>query len=574
MLLFPSSEWSRLRYVEVFFLFSFFIIASGPRLLSLDAHWSSDEARWLRRSAKFISAVKKGEFSETAIAHHPGVTTMWVAGFRTFFTQPRVNVENLALSRMFIGIIIWAGIGLASLLLYQLFGRWIVLASFACFAYSPLFLAQTRRLHTDALATTFLLLTVLLFFNYCQDRQRRHYLIFSGTAYGLTLLSKSYALILLLWVPLCLCLFREKSGKNFWTYLAEGLCFLNCALLTVFSLWPFFWTPILGIMAISLLGLTFLLLREVKSERCPAWLVAVAFAGLCLVGMPAIQTVWLVFEKVNWAVTTPHEVEHFFLGKVVNDPGWLFYPFVLMIKSTPLMLPLALLGCILLWKQRKRTEETARHFKIGLALVVGVLLFTICLSATSKKFPRYLLPAFPMLEILAAIGFVEGFKWCYTRLVSRFGTEAIARYKTKLAVFACIGFFFIQVFPVLARHPYYGTYYNLCWKVTNIPKIITVGDASGLDIAANYLNKKADAHKLVVQVSPLAAEFVKRYFRGRAYRADRQRGHTPAYEVVYIRDSQIGRVPQTGTLNGELEAVITLNGIDHVWIYQIPPPEE
>ena len=34
-------------------------------------------------------------------------------------------------------------------------------------------------------------------------------------------------------------------------------------------------------------------------------------------------------------------------------------------------------------------------------------------------------------------------------------------------------------------------------------------------------------------------------------------------------DSQIGRVPQTGTLNGVLEAIITLNGIDHVWIYQV-----
>lgn len=48
----------------------------------------------------------------------------------------------------------------------------------------------------------------------------------------------------------------------------------------------------------------------------------------------------------------------------------------------------------------------------------------------------------------------------------------------------------------------------------------------------------------------------------------------PDYEVVYIRDLQIGRVSQTGTLNGELEAVITLNGIDHVWIYRILPSKE
>ena len=240
-----------------------------------------------------------------------------------------------------------------------------------------------------------------------------------------------------------------------------------------------------------------------------------------------------------------------------------------MIKSTPLMLPFVIMGGILLWRQRKQTQEAARLFRMALVLIIGIVLFTVCLSATSKKFSRYLLPVFLMLEILAAMGLVEGFKCGYTALCSRFCTEAPAKYKTVLTVIACVGFFFIQVFPVMACHPYYGTYYNPCWKVTNITKIITVGEASGLDIAAKYLNEKPNANHTFVQVSPLATEFVQHYFRGFAYRADKSMGRIPNYEVVYIRDSQIGRVPQTGTLNGELEAVITLNGIDHVWIYHI-----
>lgn len=45
----------------------------------------------------------------------------------------------------------------------------------------------------------------------------------------------------------------------------------------------------------------------------------------------------------------------------------------------------------------------------------------------------------------------------------------------------------------------------------------------------------------------------------------------PAYEEYKeCLDSQIGRVPKTGTLNAELKSVITLNGIDHVWIYRVP----
>lgn len=162
------------RVVLLFLLVCLFIAVSAPRLLSLDAHWSSDEARWLRRSAKFMSAVKRSQFSDTLIAYHPGVTTMWIAGLRTFFIEPRVDVENLALARWFIGIVVLAGIGVACILLYQLFGQWVALTGSACLAYSPLFLAQTRRVHTDALATTFILLTVLLFLLYCEKK--------SGTA--------------------------------------------------------------------------------------------------------------------------------------------------------------------------------------------------------------------------------------------------------------------------------------------------------------------------------------------------------------------------------------------------------
>ena len=561
---------------QLLWVLCFLLLAVTPRLLSLDAHWSSDESRWLRRSAEFMSAVKQGEFSETAIAYHPGVTTMWIAGLRTFFTEPSVNIENLSRARWFIGVVVSIGISIASLLVYQLFGRWVALGSFACLAFSPLFLAQTRRVHTDALAATFILLTVLLFLVYCQNRHRHRYLILSGITFGLALLSKSYALILLPWIPMCLFLFREKGTGGFLTRVAAGIVFLNCAAFTILVLWPVFWTLPFGILSVCLLGTLVILSKELKKEAIslgsiPLWASIIGLSVTCIRGLQIVSS---VFDRVKWAVTTPHEVEHFFLSEVVNDPGWLFYPFVLVIKSTPLMLPLAIIGCILLWRQRKQTAETGRYFRMALALVTGALLFTVCLSATSKKFSRYLLPAFPLLEILAAIGFIEGLKWCSAMLVSRFKTQENAIYKTTLAVIACIGFFFIQVMPVMARHPYYGTYYNLCWKATDITKIITVGEASGLDIAAHYLNKKNDPENMTVQVSPLATEFVRYYFQGIAYRSDRNRGHTPDYEIVYIRDSQIGRVPQTGTLNGELEACIALNGIDHVWIYRIPDAVE
>ena len=245
-----------------FLILFLFVVVSVPRLLSLDAHWSSDEAGWLRQSATFINAVKKGDFSETLVAHHPGVITMWVVGLRTLATEPHVNVQNLALARWFIGVTVLIGLSIASILIYRLLGFWIAFISFTFIAFSPLFLAQSRRVHTDALAAIFILLAVLSLLLYCCGTPKKHrYLGGAGIAFGLACLAKSYSLILLLWVPVCFGLFqnRESTWQQFLLAgLASVLCFLSCALITVFILWPIFWNPAFLIFGLCLLGVTVL----------------------------------------------------------------------------------------------------------------------------------------------------------------------------------------------------------------------------------------------------------------------------------------------------------------------------
>ena len=527
---------------------------------------------WLDRSTEFMAIVELGDFSETLVAHHPGVITMWIATLRTFFTEPHISVQGLALARWFIGVVLLSGIGVAAMLLHRLFGRWVAVIGAAFLSFSPLFLAQSRRVHTDALASTFVLLAVLSLLVYCETPQKRRYLIGSGIAFGLACLAKSNSLILFLWVPICFALFRnrEETWRQFFLHrLGATLCFLSCTLLTVFALWPLFWNPAFLMFGVCLLGVTLLAYRELQKGahgRLTLYLSLIVVVGV--VSGYMVRTVWRVFDGVAWAITTPHNVEHFFLGQVLYDPGWLYYPLVLCIRTTPLTLPLALGACLFLWKKH-RQEGYARQFQIALGLVAVVLLFTLCLSLTSKKFSRYLLPAFPILEILAAIGFFEFLKWGYSYINSRFGTEATPQ-KLIFSTVTILCLFLIQILPVLRLHPYYSTYYNLCFKLTDLRKIITVGEAAGVDLAAKYLNRKPNAQELEVQVSPLSAQFFFRYFTGQTHWADAGEEVVPDYEVVHIRDSQVGRVPQTGTLNGELEHVITLNGIDHVWIYRIP----
>ena len=576
---------------SLFFGLCLFVAASVPRLFSLGAHWTSDEGGWLDHSTVFMVAVEMGAFPETLVTFHPGVITMWIAALRTFFTEPHISVQGLALARWFIGVALLIGIGVAAVLLYRLFGRWIALIGAAFLSFSPLFLAQSRRVHTDVLAATFVLLAILSLLLYCDTPQKRRYLIGSGIAFGLACLAKSNALILLLWLPICFALFRnrEETWRQFFLHgLGSTLCFLSCTLLTVFALLPLFWTPICLIFGICLLGVTLFAYRELQKgerQRLPLYLASVVVVGVVFGYM--VPTVWRVFDGVAWAITTPHNLQHFFLGQVLYDPGWLFYPLVLCINTTPLTLPLVFAGCLFLWRKRHSwsprqdrdrrngQEGYARQFRIALALVAVVLLFTLCLSLTSKKFSRYLLPAFPILEILAAIGFFEFLKWGYSYIDSRFGTGANAQKLTfSIVTFLCL--FLIQIVPVLRLHPYYGTYYNLCFKLTDIRKITTVGEGggAGYDLAAKHLNKKPNARELRVQTFPPSAQFFFPYFTGQVAWADADEAVVPDYELVHIRESQAGWVPQTGTLNGELEHVITLNGIDYVWIYRIPQQTE
>ena len=100
-------------------------------------------------------------------------------------------------------------------------------------------------------------------------------------------------------------------------------------------------------------------------------------------------------------------------------------------------------------------------------------------------------------------------------------------------------------------------------------RLFTLGDGSGLDLAAQYLNQKPNAKRKAVYVSPLASELFDYYFIGETVRIDRTEGERPPdYVVLYIRDAQIGRVHVTQP-DDRLEKVISLNGIDYVWIYKI-----
>ena len=116
------------------------------------------------------------------------------------------------------------------------------------------------------------------------------------------------------------CLFwnREETWRQFFLRgFGAGLCFLSCTLLTVFALWPLFWNPVFLIFGVCVLAITVFACRELQKGahgRITLYLASVVVVGA--ISSYMVRTVWRVFDGVAWAITTPHNVEHFFLGQV------------------------------------------------------------------------------------------------------------------------------------------------------------------------------------------------------------------------------------------------------------------
>ena len=584
-----------------------------PREFSRDTAWSSDETYWLSHSRDFMLSTLGGDFSSTAESYHPGVTTMWLGGMSLWTkykgalaaapvlrSQPFLSPSNLARARLTIALITACSVVIAFLLLKKLFGLRIAAFAGIFLAVDPLFLIQSRRFHTDALAAAFLLLAILALFVFVEKLGRRRYLVISGVCFGLACLSKSSALVLVLWFPFLVAFSSAESSPavQFSRNIHAFLTWICVAFLTFFVCWPALWVyqlpiggiPVSVIVVPCMIGIAVWSGVKLKHLTVSADVVTArnaAKSGLLIIGFGLAAVAFIAYKaalpfihRIRWALTTEHDVLHYFLGEIAYDPGWLFYPLMLSIKSAPLTLPLAAVGAALLWGVRKQTKyaSTCRMYTL---LSVFVVLFTLCMLVCAKKFSRYLLPVFPILDILAAIGL--------SLLVDKITALGVAKSQNgksqasieKPSLFArwhawkIVGVtvialvFVIQAFPVLRLHPYYGTYYNPLWGVPGITRVCTTGDASGLDLAAEYLNQKPKAEDLVVRVSPLSAEFFGYYFKGKSYRRDRNPGiSNPDYEVAYIRDVQI-KLVNLDDIGGTLEHIIRLNNVDYVWIYKL-----
>ena len=571
-------------------LLSLVIFTFLPRVLSLSAHWSSDESLWMRRSRTFIFALERGRFSETLTAYHPGVTTTWLGGLAiwkvsgyksisTFILRSREFFTSTMLAHVRFPIAILTGVLIlvAGMLLHRLFGGMVAGVATLFLAIEPFLLAESRRIHTDVLTAEFLFLTLLLWLCYLEGKtQQKRYLVSAGICFGLACLTKSHAGAFLLFFPFLLFWYVKQyrlSGKKL---LVSTVLFGTVTLLTVISVWPYLWTFTFGNIWVSpflFIGCGVLLLWSGKKLSTPISFtrteVFILGGGLLLiVGLICIAGGY-VFERMYEALTNAHELPKLFLGKLRYNPGILYYPVMGFIWSAPLTVPLTLLAIYGAWRERHQSKKA---FRITVVLLLFGLFYIIGLSLVAKKIARYLVIFLPVVSLLSAMGVVY-----ITHHVS----------KQSLRSLFLLAVIIFQVLPVLKLHPYYATYHFPLLSGEWVAKNTSVGGGVGLDIAAAYLNAKPNAKHLQVRVSRFSGNLNK-YFVGKTWKQNKSETFPHNidfdYDVEYVRDRQIQGTPvdshpEKGTpasalqlredLHRELEHVVRLNGIDYVWIYRV-----
>lgn len=518
------------------------IVALLPRTIGLADFYTIDEAaHWQRRVHLFTEALRQRDWAGTNLTGHPGVTTMWLGSLgrwlagRAGVGEPGIAGGALYLSylRLPLAVVNSLAVVLGYLVLRRLLQPGTALLAALLWAASPFLIAHSRLLHLDALVTSCMTLSLLLALRALTTdssgtRRGLWWLIGAGVGAGCALLTKGSALVLLPVVGLLIAAFAPRVSLRSWLgwVLLRYMVWLGCAFATIYALWPAMWVA-------------------------------------------PLRSVWSVLSEVIGNGGQPHAWGNYFLGRAVDDPGWLFYPVVVLLRSAPLsLLGLALSPLALIGVRRARSREQL----VLLALIGYVLLFALAVSGGAKKFDRYLLPIWPALEIIAALGLVAGVQALGLRLRSRgwlAGSRALVLRTGGTLLLAVL-----LIAPNLAYHPYYLAYFNpLLGGGSVAQRAMLVGWGEGLEQVGSWLAQRPDLSSGPV-LSLIPANLVP-FVPQQVFDFDpNTMNDLSSYAVVYARSAHQPDTAEAEAYARQSPPLYQLrhHGIDYASVYQLPRP--
>jgi hypothetical protein len=529
-----------------------FALSFVPRALSLNAISIIDEFQWQKGTQAFIKGLLSGDFSATYCRYHPAVTDMWLiaiglgfkylgmlsqgthpAGFQAFLEQSAFpsypNADFLVAERLPFALVTSISVVLVYLLARRLFGGPVAWLGAGLLALDPFYISHSRVVTPDGLLTSFMTLSILSFIVYLVCERSRYYVAFSGLAAGLALLTKIPAVLLVpmvgvLTIAMSLWEIRKLGRPWSWTslqFLGDLAMWGGVALLTFFCLWPAMW--------IAPVGTVQRMVADMVNDTGGGW-------------------------------------NQFFMGRSAKDPGLLFYPVVLLFRTTPLTLIGAVASLVFFLRKTQDTHRASRitHHAFVI-LAICILLFTLFISFGTTKFDRFLLPIFPSVGILAALGL-----YAMAKLAS-------AKWEKPVKALALLTLI-VQAGFALPQHPYFLSFYNpLVGGPARAPEVLLIGWGEAFEEAARYLNEKGNATELKV-AAQYPASFGP-YFVGQTlaiskmYPTDIWPWLPADYIVFYINGAQ-RNVPDPDVVSYfhslEPEYTVRAKGLEYAWIYRGP----
>ncbi len=455
-----------------------------------------DEPMWVYRAYRFTQALETRRWADTFQIGHPGVVTMWMGTLGIWWRRWRdapgtavhldwvdrvawVTPDNSALfrhlapflppSRLAMAVLASLGVVGIYVLGRQLWDHRLALAGAVLVALDPFVIALSGLLHVDAPAMTFLLLSLLAWLNALVQESR-----FSPT-------------------------FRVGPQTRFLSASLYALLSGLCGGLAMLSKSP----SIFIVAAVGALALLFLALAPSRSWARAGRIAALG--GMWALGLAAglatFPAMWsdpagvlrAVYGLAGRHLDGPHR-GGFVRGIAGGDPGPWFYPTVLLYRLTPITLAGLALSLYPLLR-RGRSSEARTQRAVTLALWTFALGYTAFITIGAKKFDRYLLPAFPALDLLAAIGWIETVRWLYARLVHSRQAPASGRRGPVMTgqIFAAVwvALAVTQAAMAFPSWPYYLNAYNpLAGGLSAALRTLPVGWGEGTERSAAYANNQ------------------------------------------------------------------------------------
>ncbi|HLD25666.1 MAG TPA: hypothetical protein VJC05_01315 [Candidatus Andersenbacteria bacterium] len=357
------------------------IVALIPRAIDLGLFLTADEKNWIGRSYEFIRAFKDWRFNDMLQTTHPGVTTLWLAGAAvsativlrdvpfSFSTLPHFVSGTQGVLAVVTALVV-PGIYFLLRRLWSTQRLLPVLAS-ALIALDPFLIGYSRVVHVDALLASLLFVATLATLVYVRLGYSERWLIVSAMLSGLALLTKAPAVFLVpfFWLAVWAC-----EGRALWrwrTIVERGRDFI---------LW------------LLLVGLIFVLL----------------WPAMLFVSNPKGNVLVVKRDLVTAAATPHHMAEAYSLNAY-------HYVFTLLTRTTPVTLGFA--SVAILWLGLSRVlsrpfpRPTASVRSTVWLLIAYAFFFILMMTLGAKKGDRYILPAWPAIDVLAAVGLAVVGRW-------------------------------------------------------------------------------------------------------------------------------------------------------------------